>query len=158
MTTAFEKEMEVTVAASNTIEESQIRVLIDDRVKAARAKDAVALVANHAPEVVTFDVVNPLQNIGADAIKQRAERWFASFQGPIEFEIQELCITRGEEVAFCHFLNGVRGTTTTGKKVDMWWRATMCCRKIDSKWTIVHEHDSVPFDMETGKASIDLKP
>lgn len=34
----------------------------------------------------------------------------------------------------------------------------MCCRKIDSKWMIVHEHDSVPFDMETGKASIDLKP
>ena len=83
----------MTVAASNTTEESQIRVLIDDRVKASRAKDAVALVANHAPEVVTFDVVNPLQNIGADAAKQR---WFASFQGPIEFEIQELCITRGE--------------------------------------------------------------
>jgi len=139
-------------------EESQIRVLIDDRVKAVRAKDAVALVANHAPEVVTFDVVNPLQNIGADAVKQRAEQWFASFQGPIEFEIQELCITRGEEVAFCHFLNGVRGTTTAGRKVDMWWRATMCCRKIDGKWMIVHEHDSVPFDMETGKASIDLKP
>jgi hypothetical protein len=33
----------VTVAASNTTEESQIRVLIDDRVKAVRAKDAVAL-------------------------------------------------------------------------------------------------------------------
>jgi ketosteroid isomerase-like protein len=148
----------VTVAASNTAEESQIRVLIEDRVKAARAKDAVALVANHAPEVVTFDVVNPLQNIGADAVKQRAEQWFASFQGPIEFEIQELCISRGEEVAFCHFLNRVRGSTTAGTKVDMWWRATMCCRKIDSKWMIVHEHDSVPFDMETGKASIDLKP
>jgi ketosteroid isomerase-like protein len=62
------------------------------------------------------------------------------------------------EVAFCHFLNGVQGTTTAGKQVDMWWRATACCRKSDSKWTIVHEHDSVPFDMETGKASIDLKP
>ncbi len=60
------------VAAGNTTEESQIRVLIDDRVKASRAKDAVALVANHAPEVVTFDVVNPLQNIGADAAEQRS--------------------------------------------------------------------------------------
>ena len=131
----------MTVAASNTTEESQIRVLIDDRVKAVRAKDAVALVANHAPEVITFDVVNPLQNVGAEAVKQRAEQWFASFQGPIEFEIEELCITRGEEDAFCHFLNGVQGTTTAGKQVDMWWRATVCCRKIDSKWMIVHEHD-----------------
>ena len=148
----------MTIAASYTTEESQIRVLIDDRVKAVRAKDAVALVANHAPEVVTFDVVDPLQNVGTDTVKQRAERWFASFQGPIEYEIDELCITRGEEVAFCHFLNSVRGTATAGKQIDIWWRATMCCRKIDSKWTIVHEHDSVPFDIETGKASIGLKP
>jgi len=37
-------------------------------------------------------------------------------------------------------------------------RATVCYRKIDGKWMIVHEHFSVPFDMETLKASLDLKP
>jgi ketosteroid isomerase-like protein len=40
----------------------------------------------------------------------------------------------------------------------MWVRATTCYRKIDGKWMITHEHQSVPFDTESGKASLDLEP
>lgn len=28
----------------------------------------------------------------------------------------------------------------------------------DGRWKVVHEHVSMPFDMETGKAMLDLKP
>ena len=40
----------------------------------------------------------------------------------------------------------------------MWVRATVCYRKIDGTWMVTHEHNSVPFDVESGKASLDLKP
>jgi ketosteroid isomerase-like protein len=40
----------------------------------------------------------------------------------------------------------------------MWWRTTVCFRKLDGKWMVTHEHNSVPFDVESGKASLDLKP
>lgn len=40
----------------------------------------------------------------------------------------------------------------------MWWRRTVCFRKADGKWLATHEHRSVPFDVERGKASLDLKP
>ena len=40
----------------------------------------------------------------------------------------------------------------------MWVRATTCYRKIDGTWMITHEHQSVPFDTESGKASLDLEP
>ena len=40
----------------------------------------------------------------------------------------------------------------------MWIRATLCYRKIDGKWMVTHEHVSVPFDPESGQASLDLKP
>jgi len=40
----------------------------------------------------------------------------------------------------------------------MSWRATLCRRRIDGKWMVTHGHSSVPFDMESGKASLDLKP
>jgi hypothetical protein len=36
--------------------------------------------------------------------------------------------------------------------------ATVCCRKIDGKWLIKHEHNSVPFDGKSGRALLDLKP
>jgi ketosteroid isomerase-like protein len=40
----------------------------------------------------------------------------------------------------------------------MYWRATLCLRKIDGEWLVVHTHTSVPFDMQTGEAQIDLEP
>jgi ketosteroid isomerase-like protein len=67
-------------------------------------------------------------------------------------------ITEGGDVAFCHSLNGVSGTNTGGKRVEMWWRATTCFRKIDGQWLVTHGHSSEPFDMRSGKALLDLKP
>ena len=79
-----------------------------------------------------------------------------AFQGPLECENEQLSITTGEDVAFCHSINRVKGTTARGK-IEMRWRATVCFRKIAGRWLVTHEHNSVPFDMSTGQASLDLK-
>lgn len=140
------------------LNEAQIRKLMDARVEAVRTKDVNASMSNLAPDIVSFDVVNPLQKIGLDTTRKRAQDWFSSFQGPIGYENRDLSITTGDDVAFCHSLNRVNGTKTDGEKIEMWWRATVCFRKIDGKWMVTHEHNSVPFDVENGKASLDLKP
>jgi ketosteroid isomerase-like protein len=138
--------------------ETQIRALIDDRTKAVRAKDSVGATSGIASGIVTFDVVNPLQHIGSDASRKRAEEWFSSFEGPISREIKDLDITVGDDVAFSHGLSHVSATKADGGQLDMWWRTTLCFRKIDGKWMVTHEHNSVPFDPKSGKASLDLKP
>ena len=149
---------ETRVAENKAMDEVQIRRLIEDKIKAIRAKDIDGATSNYALDVLSFDVVNPLQYSGADAIRKRLQEWFSSFQGLIGFEIRDLSITTGADVAFCHSLNGVNGTKTDGKKIEMWWRATVCYRKVDGKWMITHEHASVPFDAKSGLASLDLKP
>jgi ketosteroid isomerase-like protein len=139
--------------------ETQIQALIDDRTKAVRAKDVVRATSGIAPDILTFDVVNPLENIGSDASRKRAEEWFASFQGPISYETRDMNITAGDDVAFSHGLCHVSATMTDGgPQIDMWWRSTICFRKIDGNWMVTHEHNSVPFDPKSGKASLDLKP
>jgi uncharacterized protein (TIGR02246 family) len=138
--------------------EAEIRALIDDRIKAVRAKDVDAAVSNIAPEVLSFDVVNPLQNVGSGASRKRAEEWFASFEGPIGYEIRNVSVTVGDEVAFSHGLSHVFATRKDGGELDMWWRTTLGFHKAGGKWLVTHEHNSVPFDMKTGKASLDLKP
>lgn len=80
------------------------------------------------------------------------------YKGPIGYEVRDLAITAGQDVAFASYLYRVTGTRTDGAVVDMWVRATGGYRKIDGAWTIAHEHQSVPFDPESGKASLDLKP
>ena len=76
----------------------------------------------------------------------------------IGYEIRDLSITAGDEVAFSHGLSHVSATKKDGGQLDMWWRTTVCFSKVEGKWNVVHEHNSVPFDVGSGKASLDLKP
>jgi len=70
----------------------------------------------------------------------------------------DLTIAAGDEVAFSRSLTHISGTRTDGEKTDVWVRTTVGFRKIDNQWKATHEHISVPYDMETFKASVDLKP
>jgi uncharacterized protein (TIGR02246 family) len=148
----------ITVEFTDTNDEVQIRELIEAKNKAVRAKDIGGAVSGYATDVLAFDVVNPLQYFGSDAIRKRLEEWFSSLEGSIGLEIRDLEITTGDDVAFSHGLNHVSATTAGGGKLDMWWRETACYRKINGEWLITHQHSSVPFNTETGKASLDLKP
>ena len=139
-------------------DETRIRQLFDQWVGAVRAKDVDGSLAGWAPDVVTFDLIEPLQYRGVDAVRRRLEDWFSSFAGPIGYELGDLSVTAGNGVAFAHSLNHVSGTTTDGTTLDMWWRATVCLRKLDGDWLVTHSHTSVPFDMESGQASVGLRP
>jgi len=139
-------------------EEAQIRERIEVLAQALRAKDIDALMAHYAPGVVTFDLRPPLQVNGADAYRRNFEAWFASVQGPIDYEIRDLRITMGDDVAFCYSLVHVKSTRTTGEKADYWVRLTSGFQKMNGQWLITHEHVSVPITMETMRAAFDLQP
>jgi ketosteroid isomerase-like protein len=139
-------------------QEAELRTLLEQTSAAVRAKDAATLVSRYAPDVVAFDVVDPLQYRGRDEVKRRAEEWLGSWRGPIRFEMWDLVFSVSAESAFCHSLNHVAGTKKDGEDLDMWWRATTGFSKRDGHWLVTHLHSSVPFDTATGKASIDLKP
>jgi uncharacterized protein (TIGR02246 family) len=148
----------MTAGNGRTTAEAEIRALIEDQARAVRAKDVDGSVSGYAPDVLLFDVVNPLRSVGSDAARKRLAAWFASFQGPIGYELRDLSITAGDDVAFGHSLNRVSATTTDGRKLDMWWRATICYHRIDGAWMVTHEHASVPFDIASGRASLDVEP
>jgi uncharacterized protein (TIGR02246 family) len=139
-------------------EEAEIRKRIDGWVAAFRRKDIDAVMPVFAPDVVAFDVVPPLQYAGRDAYRKQWERLFASYQGPIDYEIRELNVTADRDVGFSHSLNRIRGTLENGQTTDLWLRMTACWRKRDGQWLIEHEHVSVPVDMERGEPSLDLQP
>jgi PhnB protein len=154
------KEKEMSAASTKAIAEGQIRTLIDNWAKAMRAKDADGVVSQYGADNVKFILAPPLQYTRDNPFGKKAlEQWFSSFQGPIGYEIRDLNITIGDDVAFCHSLNRMRATTTGEEKVDLWFRESLGFRKIDGKWTITHEHSSVPFYMDGSyKAAVDLKP
>lgn len=140
-------------------DEAKIRQLIDNWAKALRAKDVNRLMSHYSPGILVFDLAPPLQYVGTDAYRKNWEEWFPSFQGPVGYEVRDLSIATGNDVAFSHSLNRISGTRTNGEETDVWVRATVGFRKSDGNWMITHEHISVPFYMEPPfKASLDLKP
>jgi ketosteroid isomerase-like protein len=149
----------VTTAKTKAVEEGQIRAVIENWANAMRAKDADSVVSQYTTDSVKFILAPPLQYTRDNPFgKQALEAWFSSFQGSIGYEIHGLKITTGDDTAFCHSLNRMTARTN-GSKVDLWFRETLGFRKIDGKWTITHEHSSVPFYMDGSyKAAVDLKP
>lgn len=144
--------------SENKAEEARIRELIDNWAVKFRAKDLDGIMSIYAPEIVSFDAIAQLQFKGVEAYKKHWEACLSFCQGPIIFEMHELDITASDDVAFSHCLNWCGGTDESGEEKASWMRATVCWRKLNGKWKVVHEHYSAPFDMETGKAMFDLKP
>lgn len=69
-------------------DEAQIRQLMTEQETAMRARDAERLVSRYAPEIVQFDLAPPLRHAGPEVRDPNGLRsWFATFDGPIEYEI-----------------------------------------------------------------------
>jgi uncharacterized protein (TIGR02246 family) len=139
-------------------DEKQIRDLMAVRAQAMTGRDAETLAGQYAPDVVAFTLAPPLVHHGEDVEARKA--WFATFDGPIEYEIRDLEVTVGGDVAFSHALNRL-STTPKGmpQPFELWFRSTVCFRKGDGGWRITHVHDSTPFYMDGAmSAALDLKP
>jgi predicted dithiol-disulfide oxidoreductase (DUF899 family)/ketosteroid isomerase-like protein len=151
-------EYELNAASGKSSDEAEVRQRIEDWVKSLRAKDLESVTSHYAADFVAFDVAPPLQQ-RRDTVEKGLAEWFATWDGPIGYEMCDLVVAAGEELAFSHSLNRLTGKRTSGETTDVWMRATVCCRKIAGEWMVVHEHSSVPFYMDGSfRAAVDLKP
>jgi ketosteroid isomerase-like protein len=142
-------------------DELQIRQLMAEWEAAMHGRDAERIVARYAPEIVKFDLAPPLRQLAPEALDvERVRRWLSGFDGPIEYEIRDLSVTAGDEIAFCHSLNRLSATPHGSPQAfNLWFRATLGLRKIGGAWRVVHQHLSTPFYMDGSfKAAVDLQP
>jgi uncharacterized protein (TIGR02246 family) len=136
----------------------EVRALLDQQNEAIRDKDIDRLMSLFAPDIVYFDVVPPLQFVGAAALRGRFLDWFASFKGPMRIEMRDLRVLASGDSAVACRLSRARGTLQTGQEVGRWVRATSCCQRSNGGWLVTHEHISMPVDLESGTAVMDLAP
>jgi ketosteroid isomerase-like protein len=150
----------MTTEYSRANEETEIRTLLHDQANAIRAKNTEGALAPYAPNIVRFDLAPPLATAGSQALgKSTLEEWFATWRGPIGFELRDLTVTQSGDPAFCHGFVRISGTKVDGEHNDVWVRQTVCFRKIGGAWKIIHEHTSVPFYMDGSyRAAVDLEP
>lgn len=140
------------------VDEDRIRRHIHALVEALQGKDLDGLRRLYATDIVSFDVQPPLQHVGVEAKLKNWAPVFTSFE-TVTYEVRDLTLTVGDDVAFGHAFARLGGTLKDGTAVGgMWVRVTYCLQKIDGNWSITHDQVSVPLDVLSGTGVVDLEP
>jgi len=137
-------EKQVNASSVRASDETEIRKLIENWARAVRAHDLKGILANHSADMLMFDVPPPLESRGIEAYRKTWDTFFAWSQDSGVFDITEMNITAGDEVAFVAALMRCAGTEANGDKTELEFRLTVGLRKINGQWTVLHEHHSIP--------------
>ena len=138
----------------------EIREVIESKAALLRTGDAEAVLAHYAPGVVEYSLAPPLRQPGDGRDPGPLAAWIATFEAPPHREVTRLEITTDGDVAFATSLDCLtatpRGSTAS---FSLWFRVTLGLRRIDGRWLVTHEHESVPFEMDGSfRASTGLTP
>ena len=125
-------------------DEAAVRTVVESWMAAVRRKDIAGILENHSPDIVMFDVPPPFQSRGIEAYRNTWDPFFSWSCDPVAFDATEMSITAGADVAFVVAAMRCAGPGANGKPESLDFRLTVGLRKIDGRWTITHEHHSVP--------------
>lgn len=126
------------------------RGLLEAWAAAVRARNADAVVRDHADDLLVFDVVGPTFARGLAAYRRAwVEQFFPWHGGTGRFELRDLAVTAGDSVAFATALIDCAGTEAGGP-VAFTLRLTVGLEKRDGRWLVTHEHHSEPLAYPVG--------
>jgi len=124
----------------------QIRTLIETWAAAIHRGDLDTVLADHTDDIVMYDVPPPYDGVrGIDAYR---ETWppFFEWQKGATFDIVELDVVAGDDVAYAYALLRCGTPEEHAAKPDNRLRLTLGLRKEQGRWVVAHEHHSFPHD------------
>jgi ketosteroid isomerase-like protein len=121
--------------------EAEVRAVIETWIDAVRRNDLSGILANHDEGVVFYDVPEPPVISGIDAYRVSWEEFLGYLTLRGEFQFEELEVRAGDDVAFAFGVIRCRGGTE-----ENWFpvRLSMGLVRQGGRWSILHEHHSVP--------------
>jgi len=151
-----EEEMDMTQDIRQ--DESRIRQLHEAFERDIKTKALDPIMAQYADDLVAFDAVGALQFKGVDEYRAHWQRCFEFCQGEGFFETHELHVTVVGDLAYSRMLNHCGGPNAEGEMQTGWMRGTRVWTRRDGDWKVIHEHFSMPFDMESGQVCMSQEP
>jgi uncharacterized protein (TIGR02246 family) len=127
------------------VAEKEIRELIERWTTAVHTGDLDGVLADHAGDIVMFDVPPPQE--GARGIESYRDTWPGFFEWQAKgatFEIVELDVTAGADVAFAWALLRCGTVEENTSHPERRLRITFGLRKERERWVVAHEHHSFP--------------
>lgn len=125
--------------------QSPVQPVFDRYVQAVETADAEALLTLYADDVHVFDLMEPFERHGTDAVREMIDAWFAHENGQASCEIENLSVEESGDLAVARAAVRYGMTLADGSRLEMRNRATWALRRIDGAWRIIMEHTSVPL-------------
>jgi len=124
---------------------AQIRTLSEKWAKAVHIGDLDGVLADHATDIVMFDVPPPEDGVrGIQAYRATWPGFFEWQRKGAVFEIVSLDVIAGEDVAYAYALLRCGTPEELASDPDNRLRLTLGLRKQDGRWVVAHEHHSFP--------------
>ena len=127
-------------------DDREIRALIERWARAVREEDRAGIRADHDSEMLMFDVPPPFLSQGLDAYMKTWEEFWSCAGKPVAFDLRDVKITAGKAVAFATAIGQCTNVGPSGKREPLEFRLTMCLRKMNGRWRVMHEHHSLPSE------------
>lgn len=140
--------------------ETEIQHFLNDFAAAIRGGNTKEIMSFYADDIVTFDMMPPLQFTDRKELEQKSwnECFTNYFKFPVQYDYSQTRIFADGDVAFLSALVHFVGTSKgLGEEMENWLRCTMGLRRLNGKWLIAHDHHSVPVD-DNLMALMDLQP
>lgn len=136
-----------------TNEQNRVLQVFETYRDAVHAKDVDAFLAIYDERVHVFDSWAQWEHTGAGARREMVSEWFGGLGDErVEVQFNDVHAVVGEDIAFAHAAVTFAGFSAEGERSRaMTNRFTACLERKDGMWKIVHEHTSLPIDLETGK-------
>jgi len=141
---------------NTTSNKQAIEKVLQNFFTALSKKDIKSMMMCYAPDVIVFDVKPPFQVKGAVAWKHVWEASLPFFPDDFKIEVRDLTIHTDGGCGFAHYLFKLTGPEKDHDAMQTWMRATTGYKFIDGRWKVVHEHGSLPFNPQDGKALFSL--
>lgn len=149
--------MAATPASGTAADEAAIRKALEDGCTSFAARDKAGATGPFldSPEFMVFDFTPPQRKNYAEH-KAETDGFPAMMTGDVVckyLEIHPVLLSADAAYSWSlmHFAAGLKD----GRKIDVTFRSTDIWRKVGGAWKIVHEHNSFPVDIFTGKAVLD---
>ena len=129
-------------------DEREIRGLVERWAAAVHAGDLDGVLADHAEDIVMFDVPPPEQGVrGLAAYAATWPDFFAWQAHGAVFEIESLEVTAGADVAYAHALLRCATLEDLAARPANRLRLTLGLRREAARWIVAHEHHSFPIEL-----------
>jgi uncharacterized protein (TIGR02246 family) len=127
-------------------DDTQIRDLVTRWATAVHDGDLETVLADHARDIVVFDVPPPEDGVrGIDAYRRTWPPFFEWQRQGAVFELVELSVTAGTDVAYAHALLRCGTPEELAQRPANRLRLTLGLRREDGRWVVAHEHHSFPL-------------